>query len=409
MLEELISISTLMICTLLATSIIGIFLLQLWLTDRRHAAAGYWCLSMWSGTLCTALLAARPIGLPLLTTGLGNGLAMLAYALTWAGFRVFDRRPLRLWLVAAGPAVWTLAYLTVPAVASDVNARIVVTSLIISAYSILTGVDMWRGRRAEPLPTRSIAAVFFVTHGLVYSLRIPAVLLAPVHFAHGTAYSPWFALLSLEVFAHTILTAIAMLVLVKERGEALYRAASRTDALTGIANRASFLEDVGRHLAGRAEGTLILFDIDRFKAVNDTYGHLAGDAVLKAFSACVSARLEPDMLFSRFGGEEFALFAPGRDAAEAARVAEGLRRAVESMTVWQAGQGIAVSVSIGLADVATFGADFDRLHSAADHALYAAKAGGRNRVVPAAPSAGLPEMAGRMRLVEASPPVSAAG
>ncbi|MFC3072903.1 GGDEF domain-containing protein [Shinella pollutisoli] len=409
MLEELISISTLMICTLLATSVIGIFLFQLWLTDRRHAAAAYWCLSMWAGTLCTALLALRSVGPPLLTTGLGNALAALAYALMWAGFRVFDRLPVRRWVIAAGPLLWAVAYLGVPVVAEDVNARIIVTSAIIPVYSLWMGVDMWRGRRVEPLPTRAIAAVFFITHGIIYSLRIPAAILSPAPLGHGTAYSAWFALFSLEVFAHTILAAVAILVLIKERGEALYRQAARTDALTGIANRGSFIEDIAPHLDGRGKGTLMLFDIDRFKSVNDTYGHVAGDAVLKAFSACISARLEPGMLFCRFGGEEFALFAPGCDIGRAAGVAEDLRRAVGETIVFFQGRRIAVSVSIGLADVATFGADFDRLHSAADDALYAAKAAGRNRAVTATPSSGLSGLVERMRGVAAPPSASVAG
>ena len=103
------------------------------------------------------------------------------------------------------------------------------------------------------------------------------------------------------------------------------------------------------------------------------------------------------MLFCRFGGEEFALFAPGRDMANAEPFAEDLRRAVAALPVHAGEYEIAVSVSIGLADVATFGADFDRLHSAADGALYAAKEAGRNQVKRAAPPLGLSGIAERMK------------
>ena len=104
------------------------------------------------------------------------------------------------------------------------------------------------------------------------------------------------------------------------------------------------------------------------------------------------------MLFCRFGGEEFALFAPGHDMERAEAFAEVLRREVAAMSVVCEGREIGVSVSIGLADVATFGADFDHLHSAADSALYAAKEAGRNRVMRAAPAgAGLADVAWRMR------------
>lgn len=112
------------------------------------------------------------------------------------------------------------------------------------------------------------------------------------------------------------------------------------------------------------------------------------------------------MLFCRFGGEEFALFAPVHDIARAEAFAEMLRRETAGIAIASGAGDIRMSVSIGLADVATFGADFDRLHSAADSALYAAKEAGRDRVMRATPSAGLPDMAGRMRA--AAPPASTA-
>lgn len=401
MIEDLISISTLMICTFLSTMVVGIFMLQVWLTDRRHAAAGYWCLSMWIGSLCTLLFTLRPIGLPVLTVGIGNMLAAFAYAFMWAGFRVFDRRPVPLLAALAGPVVWSIGYFGFDAIATDVNNRVILTSLIIAGYSVAISVEVWRGRREERLPTREIAAIFFATHGIIYFLRVPMAIVSPAELGNGTAHSAWFAVFTLELFAHTILAAVAMLVLIKERGEALYRKASRTDTLTGIANRGSFMDDVQAHLARSAGGTLMIFDLDRFKAINDTYGHAAGDAVLKRFSARIASWLQGGMLFCRFGGEEFALFAPQHDMDRAQDFAEMLRQEVAAMSIVSDGHEIGVSVSIGLADVATFGVDFDRLHSAADRALYAAKEGGRNRVVRAGTGAGLGEMADRMRAQDA--------
>lgn len=403
MIEDVISISTLMICTFLSTIVVGIFMLQVWLTDRRHAAAGYWCLSMWVGSACTLLYAMRALGYPMLTVGVSNMLAALGYALMWAGFRVFDRRPAYPLVVAAGPVLWSLGYLFIPAITNDVNNRIILSSLIITAYSVWIGADIWRGRGGERLPSRTMSSIFFLSHGIIYSLRIPMAIVSPAPLGNGTAHSAWFALFSLELFAHTILAAIAMLVLIKERGEALYRQASRTDALTGIANRGSFFEDTRIHLAGRNDGTLMIFDLDRFKAINDTHGHVAGDAVLKRFAARISASLEEGMLFCRFGGEEFALFAPRHDIAQAEEFAQRLRQEVAALHIRSEGREIGVSVSIGLADVSTFGADFDRLHSAADGALYAAKEAGRNRVMRAAPAAVLSGFAERMRKPAARP------
>ncbi|MCY1382490.1 diguanylate cyclase (GGDEF) domain protein [compost metagenome] len=103
------------------------------------------------------------------------------------------------------------------------------------------------------------------------------------------------------------------------------------------------------------------------------------------------------MLFCRFGGEEFALFAPRNDIVRAQAFAEVLRSEIAAMSVVSDGREIGVSVSIGLADVATFGTDFDRLHSAADSALYAAKEAGRNRTMCATPANALAGLAERMR------------
>lgn len=143
-----------MMCTFLSTTVVGIFLLQVWLTDRRHAAAGYWCLSMWVGSLCTLLFTFRAFGYPLVTVGLANMLAVFGYAMTWAGFRVFDNRPVHGVVVLSGAVLWLVAYLGVDAVAQDVNNRVIIISLMISAYSVATGVDIWRGQRTDPLPTR---------------------------------------------------------------------------------------------------------------------------------------------------------------------------------------------------------------------------------------------------------------
>ncbi|MDX3925422.1 MAG: GGDEF domain-containing protein [Shinella sp.] len=398
MFEELVSIPTLMICTFLAALVVGIFMLQLWLRDRGQVMAGYWCLSLGVGTVCTVLLALRGVIDPLLTTGLGNLLACFAYSLAWAGFRKFDGRRIRASVIFAGPLLWAGAYLFWPFVADDVNNRIILMSVIIFGYSLAMAVDIRRGYRLEPLPARSIGAVLFATHAIFYALRIPLAIVDPADLRHGVAHSTWFAAFTLELFVHTIVVVVTMLILIKERGEFVYRKASRTDALTGVANRGSFLDDVEALLRrNKSSGVLMIFDLDHFKSVNDTFGHLAGDHVLKSFTALVSSRLEKGMLFGRFGGEEFALFAPDTDFSAACGFAEMLRTEIAAAPVSYHGETIEISVSIGLASAAPYDGDFDRLLAAADSALYCAKEEGRDRIVTAAQADVLARMADRMR------------
>lgn len=155
---------------------------------------------------------------------------------------------------------------------------------------------------------------------------------------------------------------------------------SETDALTGVYNRLKIDRLFGEILASteRENGTfgLILFDIDNFKKINDSYGHLKGDEVLVAIAKDVSEALSPAACFGRWGGEEFLVLLPGATAEESRVQAEMLRRTVCGVTVPGVGD---VSCSFGVA-VYTRGMDSDALIQQADRAMYLAKARGKNRV-----------------------------
>jgi diguanylate cyclase (GGDEF)-like protein len=155
---------------------------------------------------------------------------------------------------------------------------------------------------------------------------------------------------------------------------------ARTDALTGLANRRAFGEALARELAVAARGgatcALIVLDIDHFKAVNDTYGHPAGDRVLAAVGRVLALGAREIDVPARYGGEEFAVILPGCDGSDALDVAERLRAAVAA----EPGP-VQVTISAGVAVFPADGAEADSLVAAADSALYRAKRQGRNRTV----------------------------
>lgn len=162
------------------------------------------------------------------------------------------------------------------------------------------------------------------------------------------------------------------------------------DVLTGALTRAIFLQRGGMILSQPerwAPVSVLMLDIDRFKQINDTYGHAAGDKVLVAFSELACQSLRERDLFGRIGGEEFAVVLPNTPPDQAWLVAERLRANVEKLAIALADcRSLGITVSIGLAhDPQTKPESLDRLLAAADHALYNAKNGGRNRIMVAIP------------------------
>ena len=164
---------------------------------------------------------------------------------------------------------------------------------------------------------------------------------------------------------------------------------ARTDRKTGLLNAAAWQEAAGaeitRAVRARLPLAMVLLDVDHFKAVNDTHGHLAGDQVLRAVASIITSQLRDYDIAGRYGGEEFAVLLPHTQPGQARRIAERLRTAVAAGDLTaSAGDGpparIRVTVSAGVASLADGGPGLPDLIAAADAALYDAKAAGRNRV-----------------------------
>ena len=163
------------------------------------------------------------------------------------------------------------------------------------------------------------------------------------------------------------------------------------DSLTGFLSRAAIVETFQKEVA-RAErqGTavaVIMADIDHFKRVNDTYGHLVGDAVLRETARRMSASMRPYDSVGRYGGEEFLVVSPGCSLPDAADLAERLRESVYEKAMDTSGHEINVTVSLGVAATSGMSQSGNLLRTA-DEALYRAKDGGRNRVEAASDSPG---------------------
>ncbi len=164
-----------------------------------------------------------------------------------------------------------------------------------------------------------------------------------------------------------------------EQFKALHYAAN-FDYLSGARNRRSFFEAITRYVTDDFLGRLfaVMIDIDRFKGINDRYGHASGDRVIKALSAVVQEQMDDEALFARMGGEEFAVILLG-DCDDALAWSEALRRKIEQCEIDNG--AIRFSISCGISCWSERGMSVDQLLDTADKALYEAKESGRNRVI----------------------------
>ena len=197
----------------------------------------------------------------------------------------------------------------------------------------------------------------------------------------------------LEILANQ---AAATIQLIKDREQ--QRQLAVRDGLTGLYNRRAFNELLASAIANedRREGGrlgLVLLDIDHFKKLNDTFGHPAGDAALFSLARLLVQHLRKGDQAARYGGEEFVVILPGSDHERSMQAAERLRQALAKHRFVHDGSRIPLTASLGVAVWPVDGREPDALLSSADRGLYAAKQGGRNRVVaasavPAAPTTG---------------------
>jgi diguanylate cyclase (GGDEF)-like protein len=375
------------LCTLVAVGgfvvvVSGLILLFSWWLDRRFACLGLWGVALIVLAAGYAVITARG-ALPLRASiEVGSALCLLASGLMWWGARSFADRPIRPAAAFAGALIWIVAC-QFDALVMSATLRQQLFSLITAVYTLFTAWE-YLGRAESELVSRWPAVWLLAVHALLFSCR--AVFPRPTTFPNVVSerMNGWLTALAALLLAHYLSMAFLVLCMVKERRELENRRAARVDALTGIANRRAFYEGgeplLRCTLAKNRPVALLGFDLDQFKSVNDTFGHGAGDRVLRAFCDTVVSLLRPGDLFGRIGGEEFSLLLPDTDGATAMETAERIRAAFAVRQVDVGGARAAATVSIGVA-LARPDDDLAALMAASDRALYRAKAAGRNRVV----------------------------
>jgi len=366
-------------------SVGGGLLLMSRLLHRGHRALGQWSLSFFLGAVAIALLALRGHIPDFWSILVANTFLASAYGVMWKGVRTFEGRPAPPTFVFGGALVWLLACM-IPPFYAVVTARAALVMAIGMTYSLLAVGEFWRGRN-EGLISRWPIMIVLTVHAMTLPLRVPLA-------SSLGGVSPVNVELLLFVMFETLLFVMCAAYLFgsisKERLALLYKKSALIDPLTGVPNRRAFVKQAARvigrsRISGRPVA-LLLFDLDRFKNVNDEYGHAAGDEALVAFCRVATTQLRPTDLFARLGGEEFGCLLPDTPRPDGMAVAERVRIAFESTLHDVEGVPFSVTVSVGMAVSDSLNTDLPSLLVTADRALYRAKQQGRNRVEPASAS-----------------------
>jgi diguanylate cyclase (GGDEF)-like protein len=370
-------VSTLFIVAACVTALLGLFLLFAWTQDRIRALA-WWGSAYLIGGFSIALWGIGGQILAFVPSSVPSALLFLACGMIWNAARLFHGRKVRWIAMPAGSLIWLIAC-ELPSFEAMSGNRIILASLIISAYMFLTAAELWRERRQSLI--RHWPALFVpMLHGAVF--LFPIRLASALPDERVTLASGWIAVFVLQMLLYAVGTAFIVLVITKERTLRKHKTAALTDPMTGVFNRRGLIEAVRELTTTGVRGNqpiaVLIFDLDRFKSVNDRFGHAVGDETLKLFATVAAGSMRLNDFIARVGGEEFAAVIRGT-VDDGIVVAERIRVAFENAARSVAGHYLGATVSVGVAgnNAAT---NIDALLARADMALYVAKAGGRNRV-----------------------------
>jgi diguanylate cyclase (GGDEF)-like protein len=307
-----------------------------------------------------------------------NAVGFAACGMVWNASRVFHGRKPNLPGLVFGAIVWIGVAVALPSL--NTAMRLTVGAAIVAVYAALTASELWNERR-RTMQKRWPTIAVPVMHGCVLMLPI---LLGGLLRPHDETFasSIWVTAFSIELILYAIGTVFVIFVLVSDRAVTVHKTAASVDPLSGMLNRRGFSEACMRVIereavAGRPV-TVMIFDIDHFKSINDRFGHPAGDEILKLFSTVVISNLRISDLSGRIGGEEFAALLPCA-LEEGVIVAERVREAFEASGIVCEQGPVDTTVSIGVAG-GPAGTELEVLLASADTALYQAKRSGRNRV-----------------------------
>jgi len=377
-------IPTLLLVSMAISILLGIVLLIAWWQDRGMRALVWWGAAYLTGGIAIALWNA-PEYWPV-AVDIPAAVMFAACGAILNGIRLFYGRRILLVAPYAGALVW-LGLVQLPDFGEGGSGRVILGALIVSTYTFFIALEL-RNDRRKSRQSRTLLFAVPMAHATIF--------LVPIVLNELWANSPapifgsaWLKLFAVETILYAVGTAFIVLLLVKDYRLEIERTAASTDPLTGLFNRRAFFEAANRlrQQEGRAGRpiSILMFDLDRFKSVNDRFGHAVGDDVIRRFAGTASASMRVNDIVARFGGEEFAAVVPGGPEV-AELIGERVRANFEAAGVQFGDIRLSATVSVGAASATDASATIEQLIEQADAALYESKEKGRNRVTVAAPA-----------------------
>jgi diguanylate cyclase (GGDEF)-like protein len=321
---------------------------------------------------------------------LGNACYFTAMALYWRAVRRFRGLPDSRWLFApAAVAIVGVFYNSV--LTANLSMRIIVASVawtvpsIAVAWLLLRKPASRHGRGRSPTVSERVLGWIFVFVGSVMMLRVIYFVVWPNAVQSVLERTSWVNMITpLLVAIGPVIGTTAFLLMCTERMRQRWEEAAATDDLTGLPNRRTLsrrgAERWGDAQRGARPIAVAVIDVDHFKAINDRFGHDAGDVALKHVAHTLARHCRGDTIIGRPGGEEFIAIFDVDDSREAVRAAERLRAALAATPLVLSGTTLFITASMGVGVVDAADSSLDDLLRRADAALYVAKANGRNRV-----------------------------
>jgi diguanylate cyclase (GGDEF)-like protein len=374
----------------LAMTAAGLAVSLVWLVVARTFpklyAARYWFGATLAAGVGSTLSVWRGAADPLLPIVLGNGLILLGSGLGWAGVRELSRKSTP-WLIILGITACAVAALVITTVAYDsMELRIVILS---AAQSVLIGwavVDILDRRSGgRTLGTLMAASACGVLLLLNAARSILAVLTVTGDLPFMTSSPLQGGLIFLLAMFGALVCQFGFLLMTMDRLQMEMAQLAGMDDLTGIANRRRFLatceQECIRSIRSGHPFSVLVIDVDQFKAINDDHGHAAGDEFLKLLARTARSHLRGQDLLARLGGDEFSVLMPETSGENAAKSANRLVTAISGIALSRDGATVGSTISIGVAQWSpATGTDALALLELADRALYLTKKGGRNGV-----------------------------